>query len=314
VASKKIIVIGYPYWAEVVVETLRQAGFDAEHLRIKKADVPAIFRWCKPLRTIVYPLLCQAFRKASVIHIVGIVRTHTLCHISRLLGKRVFLHWVGTDVLQLSKAIESGKRNNLRFYHKVPHAHFSGAPNLIEKLAEYNIKAEFFPTLAKSLIPEKPVPMPDEPAVLSYWKPKRRNFYGGDILDALAEEFPDILFYIVGSDGDGERQHPNMKYLGWVDDMEDVYRKVSILVRMPQHDGLGAIVLEMLARGRWVIRNYKFPHTEFASNLEEAKSALQKLLARKGFNEAGRTYVLENFSPEKVVGIIKPVYQCALSE
>jgi hypothetical protein len=63
-----------------------------------------------------------------------------------------------------------------------------------------------------------------------------------------------------------------------------------------------------------VIWNYKFPHTEFASNLEEAKSALRNCLGREGFNEAGREYVLENFSPEAVARQIRPVYEQALKD
>jgi glycosyltransferase involved in cell wall biosynthesis len=312
VDKNKIIVLGYPHWAKVVVKTLRRAGFEAKHFRIEQEYVPAVFRWLHPLRKIIYPLLTRVFHRASAIHIVGIVRVRPLCRLARLFGKKVFFHWVGTDVLKVSESVESGNHRYLGFYQKVPNAHFAGAPILIEELEQLGIKAEFFPTLSKSLIPEKQVPIPDKPGVLCYWSHERRDFYRGDILDALAEDFPDVTFYIAGSDGKGEPQHPNVKYLGWVDGMEDVYRKTNILIRMPEHDGLGAMVLEMLAHGRWVIRNYKFPHTEFASNLEEARSALRRCLEREGFKEAGREYVLENFSPEAVVKQIRPVYEQAL--
>jgi glycosyltransferase involved in cell wall biosynthesis len=290
------------------------AGFDAEHFKIEQEYVPAIFRWLHPLRKIIYPLSTRLFHKANALHVVGIVRLRPLCHLARLFGKKVFLHWVGTDVLKISESVKAGNNRYLGFYKNVPHTHFSVSPNLINDLSELGIKAELFPLVSNKMISEKKFSIPEKPAVLSYWTHERRDFYRGDILDALAKEFPDVIFYIAGSDGVSEPQHPNIKYLGWVDDMEDVYSKASVLIRMPEHDGLPGMVLEMLSRGRWVIWNYKFPHTEFASNLEEARFILRRCLGRKGYNEAGREYVLQNFSPEAVVKKIRPVYEQALKD
>jgi hypothetical protein len=312
VKRKKVIVIGYAYWAKELAETLCRAGFDAEHLLVEKEYVPVIYRWCQAARRIVYPLLSRLFRKSFAIHIVGTVRMRILCRLGRLFGKRVFLHWIGTDVLRFCQAVKGGDNHLLRFYQKIPHAHFTVSPHLIGELAEFGIKAELFPLITKKIIPEKIIPMPDKPAVLSYWPHERRDFYNGDILDALAEEFPKVIFYIVTSDGKDEPQHANMKYLGRMDDIDEVYCKASILVRMPQHDGMPGMVLEMLARGRCVIWNQHFPYTEYAGNLEQARKVLRECLERTDSNEAGREYVLENFSPEKIVERMKPKYYKAL--
>jgi hypothetical protein len=155
--------------------------------------------------------------------------------------------------------------------------------------------------------------MPEKPAVLSYWSPERRTFYGGEIVDALADEFPDVPFLVVGTDGRDEPQHPNMTYLGLLGSLEEVYRQVGVLVRLPEHDSLSAMVLEMLGRGRQVIYNRPFPHTELATNLAEAREALRRCLSQPGKNEAGQAYVRGHFSPQAEVERIAPMYQRLLS-
>jgi len=305
----EILVTGYPYWAGVAAGMLQKAGLDAARWEVGPQKVPAAIRWCRPLRLVTY-LLDRPFRKARVIHYVGSVSSLLFLRVARCLGKRVVLHWVGTDVMKLGESVEGGNRRLLKFYKAVPHFHFADSPEIAEELAALGISAQVFRLLPDSVTP-RDLPMPERPAVLVYWSPERREFYGGRIIDALAEEFPQVRFYVVGSSGEGAPQHPNMKYLGWLESLEEIYRKVSVLIRLPEHDSLSVMVLEMLSRGRWVIYSKPFPHTEFAADLDEARLALRRCLSRTGKNEAGQEYVQRSFSPE--AQRIAPLYRAVLA-
>ena len=70
---------------------------------------------------------------------------------------------------------------------------------------------------------------------------------------------------IFGIEGHGEAA--NLTYLGRQKDMDAVYRRVSVFIRIPERDSLSAMVLEMLARQRWVIYNKRMPHVDFAGNI-----------------------------------------------
>ena len=308
--GERVLVTGYPYWAGVAAGLLRRSGLEAAVWRTAPDDVPAVLRWNRTLRW-AFHFLRPSFRAARALHVAGATASTTLLWLVHRLGKRIILHWVGSDVLQLQRsAAGDGKR--LRFCRKVAAAHFADSPELVAELAEMGIRAEVFRLLPETVEP-RDVPMPEKPAVLSYWSPERRTFYGGEIVDALADEFADVTFYIVGSDGAGEPQHPNMRYLCRLESLEEVYRDVSVLIRMPEHDSLSAMVLEMLGRGRWVIYNKPFPHTELATNLAEARKALWRCLSQPGKNEAGQAYVREHFSPQAEAERIAPMYRCLLT-
>ena len=308
----RVLVVGYPYWAGVAADLLRAAGLDAAVWRAGIGDLPAAIRWCPPLRWLAF-LLDRDFRAARVIHHVGTVSSRKLLWAARRMGKRVVLHWVGTDVLVLAKAVAQGNREPLEFYQAIADFHFADSPEIAAELAELGLHAEVFRLLPTS-VEAREVPMPREPAVLTYWSSAHREFYRGDIVDALADEFKDVKFFVAGSDGAGQPRHPNMQYLGWLPSLEAVYGKTSVLIRMPEHDSLSAMVLEMLARGRWVIYSKPFPHTETATNLEEARAALARCLARQGPNREGQEYVRQNFSPSHEAQRIAPIYSRILHE
>jgi hypothetical protein len=307
----KILIIGYPYWAGVACGMLRRGGLEADVWGVGPNNVPACLRWCRPLRRVWY-LMDRPFREAAAIHYVGTVTSRLFLRIAKGLGKRIVLHWVGTDVLALQEAVAAGGAGILRFYQKAPDFHYADSPDLVTELAGLGIQAELF-RLLPDAVEARPLPMPQTPGVLCYWASARRAFYRGDIADALADEFADMMFYVVGSDGAGEPQHPNMRYLGYLPNLDEVWPRVSVFVRMPEHDSLSAMVLEALARGRWAIYSKPFPHTEIASNLEDARRALRGCLAREGANAAGQAYVREHFSPQAEAQRIAPMYHRILT-
>ena len=99
--------------------------------------------------------------------------------------------------------------------------------------------------------------------------------------------------------------------MDWLDTekLHELYRKISILIRITEHDGLPVMMLEMLGRGRWVIYSNVYPHTEYATNLETARLTLQRCLSKTGVNQDGINHIKANFSPEKQYAHIKSIYQ-----
>jgi hypothetical protein len=308
--TETILVMGNPYWADVAAGMLRRMGYDAQPWTPRVETLPAALRWCRPLRWLGWGL-SGPFRGAAAVHVIAPAGQEKLLRLARLMGKRVLLHWVGTDVLNLKAEAAARGPATVEFYRRMADANFADAPELIEELAALGLTADLFRLLPDAVEP-RDMPLPERPAVLSYWSPGRRDFYGGPTLDALADAFPDVPFLIVGTDGRGEPQHPNMKYLGRLEDLEAVYAQVSVLVRLPEHDSLSAMVLEMLGRGRQVIYSKPFPNCEYARSLDEAMSALRLCLARSETNKAGRAYVGENFSPAAEVRRVAPFVRRAL--
>lgn len=308
----KILVTGNMDWVETIATMLRRARFDAMMWKPRAETVPWVIRWCRPLRWMAH-LFGEPFRSARVIHMVGGTGSSVFLRIARFLGKRIVLHWVGTDVLGLREEVSKGNRRRLKAFAALKAVHFADSPEIAAELGEVGVKAEVFRVLPDSIVP-RDLPMPPKSAVLSYWSRDRRAFYGGDIVGALAKEFPEVVFYVVGTLGTGEPQHPNVKYLGRLDSLEDLYGEISILIRVPKHDSLSVMVLEALARGRWVIYSKLFPHTELAKTLDEARAALRKCLAKSGWNEAGRQYVRDHFCPQAEALRIGPIYRRVLDQ
>ena len=312
-AMAHILTIGGAYWARVAAGMLRRAGFDAAFWQARPADVPVALRWWRPLRAAGY-YLRQPFRGASVVHGVSPTGCLVPLRAARLLGKRVVCHWIGTDVSELAEGARRGDLRPARLMRRLADAHFADSPEMVAELAQLGIEAEVFRLLPDTILPAAEVPMPEKPAVLCYWARGRRAFYHGEIVDALAAEFPEVAFLVVGTDGAGEPEHPNVRYLGRLDGLDGVYRQVSVLLRMPDHDSLSAMVLEALARGRWVIYNRPLPHVEQASNLAEARDALRQCLGKRGPDAAGREYVAREFSPARECERVAPLYRRAIGQ
>ena len=72
-----------------------------------------------------------------------------------------------------------------------------------------------------------------------------------------------------------------MVCVGWVTNMDKIYDQTSILLRMPEHDGLSGMIFDALAKGRYVIRSVKFPGCYYAENYEDVKKHVNAILKRK---------------------------------
>ena len=182
--------------------------------------------------------------------------------------------------------------------------HWAVASWLQEELSTIGIRSSVVP-IVSPLVDAKPLPMPEQFTVLSYLPDFRSAFYGADIVYQLAELNPDVRFIIIAA-----RKNlnlPNVEVHGRLDHrtMGSIYKESSCLVRLAEHDGLSLTVLESLARGRYVIWSYDFPHVFKARTLAQAQKALRQVKDETRPNFEGAEYVRTEFSLEKVKQMTK---------
>ena len=209
-------------------------------------------------------------------------------------------HWIGTEVLDLLQGVGSPEEKQRIQGIDV---HLACAPWIAEELKQLAIEARVVPIVSFDRKTTLDDPPPGH-AVLTYLLQGRAQFYGVDAVSVAADTFPHIPFYIVGNDGRGETARDNLVYLGWLsgDEMEELYRKCSILLRCPRHDGLSMMVVEALGKGKEVIYNHPYPHCRLARSTAEVICLLHKITeSQPKANVEGHRFVNDNLS-KRVVG------------
>lgn len=300
----RIAVMGSSNWLEVIAELLRRAGMSCDLLNVCES--------CPFLKWVFkgYWLRFWIVRSYDVVHHIGGCCNWRLGMICTLFGRPVVWHWIGSDIVDFKDA---GSRSLRGFLYRVcarrwAKAHLADSPELAEELQELGIQARVVRLLPK-LIEADIEPLPQKFSVLSYWCDGRRDLYGGDVVLQLAEEFGDVEFKIVNATGVGESASPNVKFLGFRQDMRRIYSQSSVLIRLPLHDSLSAMVLEMLARGRYVIYNKRLRGVHFATSLAEAREALYEIRQKTEPNSCGAQMVRERFSLNKEAQALSEIYR-----
>jgi glycosyltransferase involved in cell wall biosynthesis len=181
------------------------------------------------------------------------------------------------------------------------------SPALATELAQMDIHAPVVRLLPLAIEADVE-PLPPAFTILSFWWDGRRDFYGGHIVLELAREMPDVQFLIAGATGAGESPSPNVQFLGFQDDLSQTYRRSSLLIRLPEHDSLSAMVLEMLARGRYVIYNRSVDGCHLAADIAQVRSAIQDIRTKPQPNEQGARAVREQFSLDREASCLGQAY------
>lgn len=217
----------------------------------------------------------------------------------RKFHKPIFYHWIGTDVYrfmndsyikQLLKKliIRSPLVNNLVVWD-----------NLKDELSSLKIESTVLPLVKFSIKKDIP-PLPAKFSVLSYVPYKRWEFFHGDTILKLAEEFPDIDFHLLAAKGKIVKLS-NVHTYGFVKDVNPFYKNNSVLLRITKHDGLAKMVLEALSFGRHVLWNVPFPHCTYVNNLDDFIGALNTLKKKNELNLVGKAFVEQNFNRENIL-------------
>lgn len=282
--NNHIIIKGTDNWQPVLLNIMRKAGIKADVMELFTKRGQSTFwlfsKKSRPYRIIYHLGGCSAI----------------FCVLARLRGKRMVSHWIGTDAMRYHGKITLIKRLGIWVHRHLVDLQLVDSELIQEELKSVGIETNLLRLLPKTIIGQV-TPLPDKPVVLSYWDDERFEFYGGNIVIALAKAFTDAKFVILRATGKGLVDIPqNVQFLGMVDNMQEIYQNSTCLIRMPEHDGLSAMVLEAIANGRYVIYNQKCPFTSFAADFDSACKTLEEIICEKEPNIAGSNYIKKNFS------------------
>ncbi len=220
--------------------------------------------------------------------------------VAKILKKTTINHWIGTDVLIAKKNL-----HKCAVMQKLIKYNYCGSKILYDELKKIGIKSEIVPIVLQD-IPHYISKMPDNHRILVYLPRGREAFYGLDIVKRLVYKFNDMEFYIVANDSDIFSEAKNVKMLGQVPlaEMNNIYDRISILLRIPEHDGLSLMLLEALAKGKYVIYKYEFPYTYKAQSYEEAEKAINMILKKEEkpiANREASEYIAINYSTRQYI-------------
>ncbi len=172
-----------------------------------------------------------------------------------------------------------------------------------EELATIGVNSEYVALPIPTLANDAP-PLPGAFRALIYLprQPAYRRVFDVESILRLPRDLPDIQFTIVPSPPESlpSPLPGNVEALAWVDDMDALYRRISVHIRLTLHDGMSFMVLEALSRGRHVIWTFPIEGAIHAPSYEAARDALADLYARHqagtlGLNTAGRDYAQSHF-------------------
>jgi hypothetical protein len=234
---------------------------------------------------------------SQIVYGTGFGFAAKLWALSRALGKRTINHWVGTDVLL---AVQDVRYRQMAMQaRRFIQRHITAAPWLSEELETIGISSRPFAYTTPVRYEQRATP--GRPGVLSYLPDDRADFYGAEIVRAVARQLPDVPFGVVAGTADRQPALPNVAYLGWTGDMQPLYERYPILLRVAQHDGLPKMVLEALAYGNQVIFEYEFPGCYHATTEAQAAAAVRDILAEGcPINTTGSEHVRKNYDNEKL--------------
>ncbi|WP_416398798.1 hypothetical protein [Allohahella sp. A8] len=197
--------------------------------------------------------------------------------------------WVGTDVLNCLES--EATRQVARAVDRAVDLNIAVSPHLVTELQEIGIQAEYVPSFCDFSALGAHTPSPFPKGVLSYLPTHRRTFYGEKYLIAAIEAHPDLQFFVIADESHALAHYPNVTSLGWVDDLQDIWSRVGMLLRVTEHDGMPRMVLEALARSRYVIYSEVFEGCWYADSTERVLAHLNTFKALDQPNEDGPAIV-----------------------
>lgn len=281
--TPRVLVLGYPYFVSRLLELGKDSGLEMHAL--PKG-------WWQRLISLI--------RCNLIYQIGGDLRPNRFHRLAFLLGKKQIIHWVGSDIIAMKKLAAQGFKFSPHFTKKA--VHWVEVNWIAKELTELGIIGNVVP-LTPAAFPKKAPDLPEKFVVLTYLPPEKSAFYGEAQIIALAEEFPEIVFLAAAaSTTETNPKWPaNLMAVGWVNDMARIYQEITVLIRLPEHDGLSFMVLEALANGRHVIWNYAFDGVRQTSGYQQTVQILKDLLRdyERGelkLNEAGREFVKKYYS------------------
>lgn len=291
----RVVIVGLPLFAERLASAL--GDYDPENTFI---HLDTYYRKADQLKA-----LWHIRRADCIVSINGSIVTSRVFDLAFKKNVPLIMNWVGTDVLKSTKAFKEGNFNQ----HYIDKAtHFCEVGWIQDELKEIGINADVVNFAAFRKKFELKKVESQQLTVLSYIPNKRSDFYGMPTMIRMAEQLPSVQFLIVGTEGSEYQPLPsNLKALGWVENMDDIYDQTHLCVRFTEHDGLSNFILESLARGKQVIYRNPFDHCKHCPDEEQVLGQIQEFetALKNGsdlLNPEGAQFIRDQFNVKVILG------------
>jgi len=211
-------------------------------------------------------------------------------------GRPVIRKWSGTDVMRC-----------------VQNSDFRRQAQALDKIISLNLTSEARYTEEElqsvGISPKRILPILATPpsfrvdehkplALLAYLPSTRPEFYGSQQVRYAAEKHPDITFIVVADTNHSLSDLPNVESIGWVEDMEAIWRRVGGVMRLTVHDGLPRMVMEALARGKHVLFSHPVEGSWHVTDSATLDAALQAFKSAKTINQSGLAVAKRMLRPD----------------
>ncbi|OAI38669.1 hypothetical protein AYO38_02040 [bacterium SCGC AG-212-C10] len=259
--SKRVLVVGLPFFGTRTAESLRGVGYDAHYLPHPGRD-PAML-----------PQLATEILMADVVYTIGSsVRRNSPLDLIARTGKAMLVHWVGTDVSVALDDYRDGAVSDRVIRRGL---HRADSRWLVEELQGLGVRAQ------ERLLPipvaiGSPEPLPETFRVLVYLPAEPQEDYDVKGTLEVIRALPDVQFMIVGGFRTTE-QFTNVEVVGFVHDMPAVYRRATVLLRLMKHDGMSHSVIEAASFARYVVWTYAIDGVLASADAGEAAATLREL-------------------------------------
>jgi len=240
-----------------------------------------------------YYIYLKELKNVDCVYTIGIAfRINPRIIIPNILRKRTINHWIGSDILS------ARKNKNFKITQKFIDKNLSCSNLISKELHEMGINSDIVPIIPSGMnynIAE----MPTNHSVLVYLPEGNEEFYGLDFVKLLAEKYPEIKFNIVANSNKEILPLKNVCFLGklTLEEMEKLYNEISILLRLPKHDGLSLMLLEALAKGKEVIYSFEFPYTYTIDNTSDLTNVFNDIINNPPrANYMANEFIVKNYN------------------
>jgi glycosyltransferase involved in cell wall biosynthesis len=253
----------------------------------------------------------KKIKDVEIIHYIGspTVSFHGILVLLRLKihKKKIIVHWIGAD----SWIASNRKLPQIftKLFKNQITLHVSIEKEIAVRIKKLGIKSIIHPLPVATHFKLEPLPI--EKRILVY-APDEEEYYwtrfNGEIIKKIVKEFSDVQFIIARNSGRYFNE-PNVECHEWIDDMKEVYKKIIAVVRISTHDGQPGTIIEALSMGRHFIYSQEFPHCEKATNYDELKKSLKKILTKPKLNIEGSKFVNEEYNIKKIASGLEKIYK-----
>lgn len=229
-----------------------------------------------------------------------------------LAKKKVYIEWIGSDVLNLMQS--KIKKLRAKFLNRFA-VNLCECKWICDELKDCGVTAKVGPYISFSTIFRKEpfnkkqssdIDFNNSFVCTTYAGQGREDLYSIPEIIEVIKEMPQVELHILGHNGENLPKFENIFFHGWIsqDEVLKAYEKTDLFIRFTKHDGLSYSVLEAMSLGLNVAYSYDLPETFHLKSKIDLKNIIEKLNKEKKergstINNNARDYIQKNFIENK---------------